>query len=113
SWIVQLATLASPNDLALVVLCPTEDVERWAWTGWLPHTRTLTAAFAPGARTVAAQEDDRRRVLALVEALLRQRRLGRHAIAEQFTPHVVVVLPDPDSVPHDALARLVEEGPRG
>ncbi|MFG2040873.1 FtsK/SpoIIIE domain-containing protein [Dactylosporangium sp. NPDC048998] len=113
SWVVQLATLAGPNDLALVVLTTPDEAEHWTWTGWLPHTRTLTAAFAPGARTVAAQEDDRRRVLALVEALLRQRRLGRHAIAEQFTPHVVVVLPDPDSVPWAALARLVEDGPRG
>ncbi|WP_432830220.1 FtsK/SpoIIIE domain-containing protein [Dactylosporangium sp. CA-092794] len=113
SWIVQLATLAAPADLALVVLTTPEETEHWAWTGWLPHTRTLTAAFAPGARTVAAQDDDRRRVLALVEALLRQRRLGRHAIAEQFAPHVVVVLPDPDSVPPESLARLVEDGPRG
>ncbi|WP_433079789.1 FtsK/SpoIIIE domain-containing protein [Dactylosporangium sp. CA-052675] len=113
SWVVQLATLAGPNDLALVVLATPEEAEHWRWTGWLPHTRTLTAAFAPGARTVAAQEDDRRRVLALVEALLRQRRLGRHAIAEQFVPHVVVVLPDADSVPPEALARLVEDGPRG
>ncbi|MEU7871011.1 FtsK/SpoIIIE domain-containing protein [Dactylosporangium sp. NPDC049140] len=113
SWVVQLATLAGPNDLALVVLATPEEAEHWRWTGWLPHTRTLTAAFAPGARTVAAQEEDRRRVLGLVEALLRQRRLGRHAIAEQFVPHVVVVLPDPDSVPPDALARLVEDGPRG
>ncbi|MFI5911302.1 FtsK/SpoIIIE domain-containing protein [Dactylosporangium sp. NPDC051541] len=113
SWVVQLATLAGPNDLALVVLATPAEAEHWRWTGWLPHTRTLTAAFAPGARTVAAQEDDRRRVLALVEALLRQRRLGRHAIAEQFSPHVVVVLPDPDSVPPESLARLVEDGPRG
>ncbi|WP_433050689.1 FtsK/SpoIIIE domain-containing protein [Dactylosporangium sp. CS-033363] len=113
SWVVQLATLAGPNDLALVVLATPEEAEHWRWTGWLPHTRTLTAAFAPGARTVAAQEEDRRRVLALVEALLRQRRLGRHAIAEQFVPHVVVLLPDPDSVPPESLARLVEDGPRG
>ncbi|WP_432978438.1 FtsK/SpoIIIE domain-containing protein [Dactylosporangium sp. CA-233914] len=113
SWVVQLATLAGPNDLALVVLATPEEAEHWTWTGWLPHTRTLTAAFAPGARTVAAADDDRRRVLALVEALLRQRRLGRHAIAEQFSPHVVVVLPDPDSVPRESLARLVEDGPRG
>ncbi|MER7002531.1 FtsK/SpoIIIE domain-containing protein [Dactylosporangium sp. NPDC000555] len=113
SWVVQLATLVGPNDLALVVLTTPDEAEHWTWTGWLPHTRTLTAAFSPGARTVAAREDDRRRVLALVEALLRQRRLGRHAIAEQFTPHVVVVLPDPDSVPPAALARLVEDGPRG
>ncbi|MEV8515981.1 FtsK/SpoIIIE domain-containing protein [Dactylosporangium sp. NPDC051484] len=113
SWVVQLATLAGPNDLALVVLTTPYEAEHWTWTGWLPHTRTLTAAFAPGTRTVAAREDDRRRVLALVEALLRQRRLGRHAIAEQFTPHVVVVLPDPDSVPQAALARLIEDGRRG
>jgi S-DNA-T family DNA segregation ATPase FtsK/SpoIIIE len=112
SWVVQLATLTGPNDLALVILTTPEEAEHWTFTGWLPHTRTLTAAFAPGSRTVAAQEDDRRRVLALVEALLRQRRLGRHAIAEQFTPHVVVVLPNPDSVPPESLARLVEDGPR-
>ncbi|MET7401503.1 FtsK/SpoIIIE domain-containing protein [Dactylosporangium sp. NPDC005572] len=113
SWVVQLAALVRPNDLALVVLCDPERAGPWAWTGWLPHTRTLTAAIAPGARTVAAEPEDRARVLALVEALLRQRRRGRHAIAEAFTPHVVVVLPDPDAVPGEALARLVEEGPRG
>ncbi|GGM84758.1 FtsK/SpoIIIE domain-containing protein [Dactylosporangium sucinum] len=113
SWVVQLAALVRPNDLALVVLCEPERAGPWAWTGWLPHTRTLTAAIAPGARTVAAEPDDRARVLALVEALLRQRRRGRHAIAEAFTPHVVVVLPDPRPVPREALARLVEEGPRG
>ncbi|GAA2578954.1 hypothetical protein GCM10010399_05880 [Dactylosporangium fulvum] len=113
SWAVQLATLVRPNDLGLVVLCHPDDVARWTWTGWLPHTRTLTAAIAPGARTIAADEDDRDRIIALVEALLRQRRRGRHAIAEAFTPHVVVVLPDPDLVRPEALARLVEDGPRG
>lgn len=109
SWLVQLATLANPTDLAVVVL---SDAPEWTWTGWLPHTRTLTAAIAPGARTVAAGEEDRMQVLALVEALLRQRRRGRHAIAESFVPHVVFVLPDPSLVPPASLTRLVEEGPR-
>ncbi|MFC5001508.1 FtsK/SpoIIIE domain-containing protein [Dactylosporangium cerinum] len=109
SWLTQLATLANPTDLAVVVL---SDAPEWTWTGWLPHTRTLTAAIAPGARTIAAGEEDRAQVLALVEALLRQRRRGRHAIAESFVPHVVVVLPDPSLVPPASLNRLVEEGPR-
>ncbi|MEU0555244.1 FtsK/SpoIIIE domain-containing protein [Dactylosporangium sp. NPDC006015] len=109
SWLTQLATLANPTDLAVVVL---SDAPEWTWTGWLPHTRTLTAAIAPGARTIAAGEEDRLQVLALVEALLRQRRRGRHAIAESFVPHVVVVLPDPSLVPPASLTRLVEEGPR-
>ncbi|MEV4132429.1 FtsK/SpoIIIE domain-containing protein [Dactylosporangium sp. NPDC049742] len=109
SWLTQLATLANPTDLAVVVL---SDAPEWTWTGWLPHTRTLTAAIAPGARTIAAGEEDRLQVLALVEALLRQRRRGRHAIAESFVPHVVFVLPDPSLVPPASLTRLVEEGPR-
>ncbi|MFF5231938.1 FtsK/SpoIIIE domain-containing protein [Dactylosporangium sp. NPDC000521] len=109
SWLTQLATLANPTDLAVVVL---SDAPEWVWTGWLPHTRTLTAAIAPGARTIAAGEEDRLQVLALVEALLRQRRRGRHAIAESFVPHVVFVLPDPSLVPPASLTRLVEEGPR-
>ncbi|MET7420566.1 FtsK/SpoIIIE domain-containing protein [Dactylosporangium sp. NPDC005555] len=109
SWLTQLATLANPTDLAVVVL---SDAPGWTWTGWLPHTRTLTAAIAPGARTIAATEEDRAQVLALVEALQRQRRRGRHAIAESFVPHVVFVLPDPSLVPPASLTRLVEEGPR-
>ena len=36
SLVAQLATLCSPLDMDMVVLC-TDGAERWRWTTWLPH----------------------------------------------------------------------------
>ena len=35
--VAQLATLCSPLDVDLVVLCPDAGSQRWRWTTWLPH----------------------------------------------------------------------------
>lgn len=42
------ATLRSPRDAELVVICPDDAEEAWAWTQWLPHAqpgRSLPAAL--------------------------------------------------------------------
>lgn len=42
-WVVQLAVLHSPDDVAIVVIAAAGD-NSWSWTRWLPHC-TLTAGL--------------------------------------------------------------------
>jgi S-DNA-T family DNA segregation ATPase FtsK/SpoIIIE len=115
--VVQSCTLASPRDLALVVLAP--DDRDWTWTRWFPHTETLLAGI-PGARSVAFDPEDARLVFGLVDDLLTQRRsmVDRSgAPAGPWRPHVLLVLPGEPSggpgaaIARSALSRVLAEGP--
>jgi S-DNA-T family DNA segregation ATPase FtsK/SpoIIIE len=112
SLIVQLATLASPRDLALVVLCPPQEADAWAFTRWLPHTTTLVGTG--DARTVASAEADLRVVLQVVDDLIGQRRIDAQRKLgfgdEGFSPHVVVLVPGSIPVPRATLARVFASG---
>jgi len=115
--VVQSCTLASPRDLALVVLAP--DDRDWTWTRWFPHTETLVTGI-PGARSVAFDPEDARLVFGLVDDLLTQRRsiVDRSgAPAGPWRPQVLLVLPgEPGggastAIPRSALSRVLAEGP--
>jgi DNA segregation ATPase FtsK/SpoIIIE and related proteins len=113
--VVQGCTLASPRDLALVVLAP--DGREWTWTRWLPHAETLMAGL-PGARSVAFDPEDARLVFGLVDDLLNQRRAGVErsgAPAGPWRPQVLLVLPGEaaggGAIARSALSRVLAEGP--
>ncbi len=114
SLTTQLACLASPRDLALVVLCPPDEVASWAWTRWLPHTRTLTGD-TPDTRTVAGEDDDIRQVLQIVDDLIGQRRIDAQRKLgfgdDGFLPHVVLLAPGSIPVPRATLSRIFATGP--
>ncbi|MEF3403281.1 FtsK/SpoIIIE domain-containing protein [Agromyces sp. CCNWLW203] len=48
SIVASFATLRSPRDSEIVVVCPDDAAEAWAWTQWLPHTESGSAAAAIG-----------------------------------------------------------------
>ncbi|MEV8517464.1 FtsK/SpoIIIE domain-containing protein [Dactylosporangium sp. NPDC051484] len=108
--VVQYAILASPRELAIVVLGANE---QWAWTRWLPHTETLTAGL-PGVRTVAFEPQDARAVLQLVDDLVQQRRitLERRGDPGAWLPNVLLVVADDAGVPRSALSRVLADGPQ-
>ncbi|WP_460849874.1 FtsK/SpoIIIE domain-containing protein [Phytohabitans suffuscus] len=112
-WLlVQSCVLASPRDLAVVVLAPA-DGGGWAWSRWLPHTETLVAGI-PGARSTAFDVDDGRAVFTLVDDLLQQRRtLVERAGASggPWRPQLLLVLPGGIPVARSALSRVLAEGP--
>ncbi|MBX6751316.1 MAG: cell division protein FtsK [Micromonosporaceae bacterium] len=115
--VVQSCALASPRDLALVVLAP--DDRDWTWTRWFPHTETLVTGI-PGARSVAFDPEDARLVFGLVDDLLNQRRsvVDRSgAPAGPWRPQVLLVLPGAPAgaagaaIARSALSRVLAEGP--
>ncbi|WP_162907827.1 FtsK/SpoIIIE domain-containing protein [Allorhizocola rhizosphaerae] len=113
-WLVmQHAVLASPRELAIVVLAPPGSGDAWAWTRWLPHTETLLAGV-PGARTVAYDGEDARAVLQIVDDLMQQRRIAleRGTGHDGFWyPNILVLIPGDLPVPRSALSRVLADGP--
>ena len=113
-WLMlQPATLDSPRDLALVVLAPAEETALWEWTKWLPHTSTLVAGL-PGAHTVAADPDDIRVVFQIVDDLIVSRRIEAQRRVgygdDEWSPHVLVVIPGDIPIPRPALSRVLQDG---
>ena len=130
SLLGQLATLHSPRHVALVVLAadlssrpgatglvtPGAD---WAWTAWLPHTRSTSGGadgLGDGAAALVGVDDDQRRrrvaeLVALLDARLEQARpvAGEN---RRFTGRHVVVLLDGAqrlrTLP--GVARLLDQG---
>ncbi|MGO3884938.1 MAG: FtsK/SpoIIIE domain-containing protein [Mycetocola sp.] len=81
AMLTQLATLRSPRDLQIVVLCGDEDAADWEWAQWLPHTQV------PGVGAAMGNTDDTRRerlrdISALIDARRRSGEGGRRAAVE-------------------------------
>ncbi len=95
-WLVQIATLHSPEDVSVVGLFADDESAAWSWTGWLPHTRA-----APGSPAAGLQE-----VLGVIE----RRRSAGARVSTELTQMVVIVRGGVD-VPASSLARLLQEGP--
>ncbi|HEX2904975.1 MAG TPA: FtsK/SpoIIIE domain-containing protein [Jatrophihabitans sp.] len=89
--LLQLATLRSPLDLRLVVLCDKSAARAWEWLRWLPHAR-VDAANAPVAMIGNTEETRLARVRELVkEVEARQAVLADDREAE-FEEQIVVLL---------------------
>ncbi|MEL5991213.1 FtsK/SpoIIIE domain-containing protein [Microbacterium phosphatis] len=88
SMVASFATLRSPRDAELVVLCDDAQDSQWGWTSWLPHTHP-----GDGVPAMVGNDDDtrRERLRELAVALdLRMRMAGQRGY-EAPTDVLVVV----------------------
>ena len=95
-WLIgQAVCLSGPSDLQLVVLAgdETKGEERWGWTRWLPHVRSVDGAGAPSLgtspETVAARVSE---LIALVEQRQAANDANRGRLQSTDWPRVLVVL---------------------
>lgn len=89
SIVASFATLRSPRDAELVVICPDDAEGEWGWTQWLPHAQAV--AGTPAA--IGNTDDTRReRLRELGVALEHRMRVAGHRGAEP--PHDLLVVVD-------------------
>lgn len=87
SIVASFATLRSPRDAELVIVCPDDAAEDWAWVRWLPHAASGTAAASIG-----NTDDSRRERVRELGVMLEQRiRLAGQRGAEPPNDILVVV----------------------
>ncbi len=112
SMLGQLATLHSPRHLSVVVLAADEGRD-WTWTAWLPHLLPQDGPARAHAQVlVGVSQDQRRRRVAELEALLDGRLADRERRPGGDRARVVVLLDGAQrlrAVP--GVARLLELGP--
>ncbi len=107
SLVVQLATLHSPSDVALVLLAEPTTADRWAWTRWLPQVRPADETrsqtlIGVDAHTIAARVGE-------VSALINAR---KHA-ANDASPRAIVLVIDSAHALRatPGLADILRDGP--
>ena len=83
------ATLRSPRDAQIVVLCDDDDADQWSWVQWLPHTQAGSSVVAMVGNTDDARRERLRELNALATARLRA--AGERGTAG-FDSTVVVVV---------------------
>lgn len=86
SMIASLATLRSPRDLKIVLLCDEQNEDQWSWLSWLPHNTPDSGPAAMIGNTDDTRRDRLRELAAIVD---HRRRIGDGA---SFAEHVVVVV---------------------
>ncbi|SHG84154.1 DNA segregation ATPase FtsK/SpoIIIE, S-DNA-T family [Jatrophihabitans endophyticus] len=112
--VTQTAVLHSPGDVGLVVVTGSDTRTDWEWTGWLPHTRPTSDAFACR-RLVAVDGDQAAARMAELLRLVDERTAEQRARLSGGPPPrraVVVVLDGARrmrAVP--GIARLLAHGP--
>ncbi|GAA1844424.1 FtsK/SpoIIIE domain-containing protein [Agromyces salentinus] len=81
------ATLRSPRDAELVVLCPDDAEAEWGWVQWLPHAQPAGAAASLG----NSDDSRRERLRELSELLELRMRIAGQRGAEPPSSVLVVV----------------------
>ncbi|WP_423921801.1 FtsK/SpoIIIE domain-containing protein [Frigoribacterium sp. 2-23] len=71
AMIASFATLRSPRDAQIVVLCDDDDADQWSWLQWLPHTQAGSSVVAMVGNTDDARRERLRELNALATARLR------------------------------------------
>ena len=112
-WIIlQLATLHSPRDLAMVVITTEDRAAELTWCTWLPH---LGGDGSPvdGAHFVTDVKEakdllDRLCSMVSTRAEASEGRLGKPS---EWTPTVVLVVDERVEVPRASISTLLEQGP--
>jgi len=88
SVVAGFATLRSPRDAELVVICPDDAEDAWGWTAWLPHAQAI--AGTPAA--IGNTDDTRRERLRELGVTLEHRmRVSGHRGAEAPSDILVIV----------------------
>lgn len=86
SMLASLATLRSPRDLRIVVLCDDQNERQWGWTTWLPHATPESGPTAMIGNSDATRRDRLRELAMIVDT---RRRIG---IGGSFAEHIVVLI---------------------
>ena len=86
--VTSLATLRSPRDLQVVVLCDDDAADAWSWVAWLPHAQLGDGVVA----LVGNTDDTRRERLREVTGVLDARVRASGERGGTFDAHVVVVV---------------------
>lgn len=106
SIVLELATLHSPRDVAVVGLAPTAP-DLAAWAKWLPHVRVLSD---DGSATVAVDESSTQ---ALFEGIVKLSDARQQAAEEaiggslRFSPQIVLLVKPPVRIPPKEMADLL------
>lgn len=88
SVVAGFATLRSPRDAEVVVICPDDAEGEWGWTAWLPHAQAVAGTPA----TIGNTDDTRRERLRELGVTLEHRmRVAGHRGAEPPSDILVVV----------------------
>lgn len=107
AYLVQLATLHSPTELAIYSMCGADRVADWEWLKWLPHcggSQTLLDC-----EPLASAWSDCTALLGELNSLIRTRgEAGRSS--EDPLPRVLLVLDEPIET---ACSRLIDLSERG
>jgi S-DNA-T family DNA segregation ATPase FtsK/SpoIIIE len=92
--LVQLATHHAPNEVKLIALLPSKEVDEWAWIRWLPHVWDDERKR----RFIAASPDEARTLLAEFTASLQKRSLSRSADESlpEYPQNFVFLFADPN-----------------
>ncbi|NNM46291.1 FtsK/SpoIIIE domain-containing protein [Knoellia koreensis] len=112
----QVATLHSPADLELFVLCDgPASAQEWGWVSRLPHVRTSDGRVRPAAFGVGAGSDSVARVVAALHREVQQRCSARGAAAahHEWAGSWCVLLIDgsDDLRATPGLASILTDGP--
>ncbi|MDP9066742.1 MAG: FtsK/SpoIIIE domain-containing protein [Actinomycetota bacterium] len=96
-WLVQIATLHSPEDVSVVEVFGHDESASWMWSRWFPHARAQAdSAATPLEQVVSAINSGRDRPSSLDTA---------------GTTNTVVVIRGDAEAPASSLTRLLREGP--
>lgn len=87
SMLASLATLRSPRDLRIVVLCDEQHESQWGWTTWLPHVIPVS-----GPATQIGNTDDTRRDRLRELASIVERRMRSGQNSQALTEQIVVLI---------------------
>lgn len=89
AMLTALATVRSPRDLQIIVLCDREQEAAWSWVQWLPHTDAGAGPVALIGNTDHTRRERVREAGALLEARMRA---GADRRAANADAHVVLVV---------------------
>jgi DNA segregation ATPase FtsK/SpoIIIE, S-DNA-T family len=89
AMLAQLATLRSPRDTQIIVLCDEADAPYWEWVQWLPHAQAGNSVIS----LVGNTDDSRRERLRELSAVqtARMRMVAERAMSG-FDSHIIVVI---------------------
>ncbi len=107
SLVVSFATLRSPRDSRIVVICPDDAADDWAFAQWLPHTQPA----GPGAVAIGNTDDTRReRLRELTVALEHRLRAAGQKGAGPIEDILVIVDGARDARMLPGMVPLLEQG---
>ncbi|MDE3207124.1 MAG: FHA domain-containing protein [Acidobacteriota bacterium] len=108
SYLLQLAALHSPAELAVYAVCGPDRVGDWDWLKWLPHCGGFQAPLE--CEPLASTKTDLARLLGELESAIRDRAEAGRSAEETSLPRLVVLVDDP---PESERSRLVDIAERG